>query len=157
MKREVGYDACMEAALEGLLLGYPAASFPSEHLGPLTVEERSETQVFALLCVGIMATAPRGCISIERRFVNLLRALLASNHLEQPFTAELTRVWDRPALQNALRARGVFDEEDAAIHKKINETLDKKVAADLAKHGLRWCALPSCAKQERNVFDFKAC
>ena len=47
--------------------------------------------------------------------------------------------------------------DDAAISKNVNESLDKRVAADRIKHGLRWCALPSCAKQETYVFDFKQC
>ena len=157
VKREVGYDACMIAADAGLLFAFPAALYRGARLPPLTGKERSETQAFALRCVGIMTNAPRISEIHERRFAMFIRDLLASNHLEQPFKAELTRAWDRPVLQNALRARGVFDEEDRAIHKKIDETLNKKVAADLAKHGLRWCALPSCAKQELHVFDFKQC
>ena len=54
----------------------------------------------------------------------------------------------------------MFDEgdaEDADINQELDETLSKKAAADLKKHGLRWCALPSCAKQELHVFDFKQC
>ena len=151
VKRQVGYEACMETAYAGLQFAYSA---------PLMVKERAEMQAFALRCVGIMATATHPSIVGEQHFAKLIRDLLASNHLEQPFKAELARVWNRPALQNALRARGVFEEgdaEDAAIKKEIDETLDKKAAADLAKHGLRWCALPSCAKQELRVFDFKQC
>ena len=93
-------------------------------------------------------------------FAKLLRDLMASNLLEQPFKAELARAWNRPALQNAMRARGVFDEREgriAAVSRGMMETSAKKTAADKAKHGLRWCALPSCAMQEANVFDFKAC
>ena len=170
-KCEVGDNACMEAAYRGLQIAYPATGSASSMLTdeersetqafasppPLKGEERIETQTFVLRCVGIMATAPRIYGNAERRFAKLICALLASNYLEQPFKAELSRVWDRPALQNALRAWGVFNEGDATINKKTDETIDKKAAADRAKHGLRWCALPSCAKQEGCVFDFKAC
>ena len=154
-KRNVGYEACMEAAVDGLRLAYPAAS--TQGMPPLVRDERYETQAFALRCVGIMATAPGGCQGFERRFAKRLRALLDGNYLEQPFKGELIRAWDRPALQDALRARGVFEKGDATINKQIGDTIEKKMAADLAKYGLRWCSLPSCAKQEGCVFDFKAC
>ena len=164
MKHEVGYEACLDAAYRGLQFAYPAVAFrgvrfayPEESLPPLTGDERSEAQAFALRCVGIMANTPRMNGTSEQPFAKLLRALLASDYLEQPFKGELTRAWDRPTLQNALRARGVFNEEDAAIWTNTVNMLKKNTLADQAKHGFRWCALPSCAKQETHVFDFKAC
>ena len=109
-----------------------------------------------------MAAATHGSEGYEQIFAKLIRDLLASNHLEEPFKSELTRVWNRPALQNALRSRRMFDDANfAALEKKVtgkmSEKLNKNAAADEAKHGLRWCALPSCAKQEMHVFDFTAC
>ena len=154
-KGDVGYEACLDAASHGLQFAYPAASCSGVQLRPPIGEERSETQAFALRCVGIMATEPHISGSSERRFAKLIRTLLAGDHLEQPFKAELTHMWGRPALQNKLRAQGFLEEGDAALD--IHVTFEKKAAADRAKHGLRWCALPSCAKQEVGVFDFKAC
>ena len=131
--------------------------FPGEQVPPLTGNERNETQAFALRCVGIMATATPVLGTSERPFANLVRDLLASDDLEQPFKAELTREWDRPVIQNALQARGVLKDLGGAIGARTSEKIMKNFAADLAKHGFRWCALPSCAKQEIYVFDFKAC
>ena len=45
------------------------------------------------------------------------------NDLEQPSKAELTRALDRPVLQNAVRARGAFDEGDD--EKKVGETTER--------------------------------
>ena len=160
VKHEVGYSACMDAACRGLEFAYPAAAYPGVlRIPPQTGEVRSDTQAFALRCLGTVATATYIRETYDRAFANFLCDLLASNDLEQPFKAEVARAWNRPALQNALRARGVFDEDQAAIDEqaKISEMFDKRAAADRAKHGLRWCALPSCAKQELHVFDFKAC
>ena len=157
VKRNVGYKACIDAAYQGLLFAYPAARHSLAELPPLMGEERSEAHAFALRCVSIMATTRQIDGSSERPFARLLRDLLASNLLEEPFKVELARAWDSPALQRALRARGALAEVDAAIDTRVDETLNKKLADDLAKHGLRWCALSSCAKQEMGVFDFKAC
>ena len=152
-KGEVGLVACMMAATDGLKRVFSTNSRGKQ--SSVTDEERKDAQSFTLRCLGILASASRVVrrTTQERKFSKLVCELLASNDLEEPFKAELTRAWDIPA----LRARGAFDEEDAAARAEILETLDKKAAADKAKHGLRWCALPSCAKQETNVFDFKAC
>ena len=158
-KLEVGYDTCIQVAMQGLEFAYPGLSFGPAFI-PLTGEVRKEAQAFVLRCVGIMATAtPSDSQPSEHELARTIRCLLTSDHLELPFKAKLARVWDRPAVQNALRARGVFQIEElhANLDKTLHETMEKKAAADRAKHGLRWCALPSCAKQETHVFDFKAC
>ena len=158
VKGRVGYDAIMQAARKSLFLVYPDLIFDGVPPPPLMGDERCEAQDFALRCVGIMATVTHVTRSFEIAFVPQIRDLLAGNYLEEPFKSELSRVWDRPALQNALRARHVFDDAYIAAHMtKTDNTLKKRGAADVAKHGLRWCALPSCAKQETHVFDFKQC
>ena len=158
MKGEVGCDACMTTAVRGFAFVYPGSLFgPAHPRIELNGVALKEAQTFVLRCVGNMSTARHSARTSERKFAEEVRDLLASDRLELPFKADLARAWERPALQNALRARGVFEEKDLAIRTKFSETLEKKVAADREKHGLRWCALPSCAKQETHVFDFKAC
>ena len=124
LRREVGYEAYMDAAYQGLRFAYP--SFTGARPPPLTSEQRRDAQAFALRYMGVLATAPRINGSSERRFADLLRVLLDSNYLELPFKAELAGAWDRPALQNALRARGVFDEDDAAGVNNYVDILNKK-------------------------------
>ena len=159
VKRKVGYSVCMYTAYEGLRFAYPAVAFPEVQLGmlcpPLTGEERSDTHTFAIRCLGIMTAATDNIGTYEGHFAKLVCTLLVSNHLEQPFKAELTRAGNRPALQSALRARGAL--EDVVRDDNMRKVIIKKVADDLAKHGLRWCALPSCAKLMTCVFDFKQC
>ena len=83
VKSEVGYEACLEAARQGLWFAYPAVAFPEVHeavVPPLTGEERSEAQAFALRCVGIMATAQRIEGPAEWPFARFLRDLLDSSN-----------------------------------------------------------------------------
>ena len=112
-KSEVGEEACMEAAYRGLQFAYPAASFFGVLPPPLTGQERIKTQAFALRCVGLMETALQIYGTFERRFAKQIHDLLTSDDLEQPFKTALTHAWNRPALQNALRARGVIEVGDA--------------------------------------------
>ena len=158
-KRAVGYEACLKAAYYGLEQIYPATFSPQVQLPPVRSEERKEAQAFALRCLGSMATATHGSEDEDRFFVKTTNHLLANNHLEQPFKSDLARAWGHPALQNALRARRIFQTsgEFEAQFFKHSQTFVTRKDAGMAKHGLRWCALPSCAKQETNVFDFKAC
>ena len=158
----VGFEACTCAAARGLQLAFPAAVFHGTQPRPLTGEERKETQAFVLRCVELMETAAAEDASgpCPRELVHLLHRLLSSDHLEQPFRAELNHACAGTTLQNALRARCLSDsdnEELAEASQKMVDLFDERQTADLAKHGLRWCALPSCAKQEIHVFDFKAC
>ena len=55
VKREVGYEFCMEAAFHGLRFAY-TIFFPGVRPPPLSAEERQKAHAFALRCVGIMAT-----------------------------------------------------------------------------------------------------
>ena len=55
-----------------------------------------------------------------------------------------------------LRARGSLQGGVAARQAAMAE-FDAREAADLAKKGLRRCALPSCGKQETTVLQFRIC
>ena len=85
LRREVGYEAYMDAAYQGLRFAYP--SFTGARPPPLTSEQRRDAQAFALRYMGVLATAPRIYGSSERRFADLLRVLLDSNYLERSVAA----------------------------------------------------------------------
>ena len=82
---------------------------------------------------------------------------MAGEGLEPPFRAALNRSFNLTAVQASLRGRGSLRGHSESELIEIRGFFIAKKQADVAKHGLRWCALPACAKQEVGVFDFKAC
>ena len=55
-----------------------------------------------------------------------------------------------------LRARGAL-QTGIATAKQSNADFKARQRADIAKHGLRDCALPSCSKTEKTIKDFAGC
>ena len=59
-------------------------------------------------------------------------------------------------MSSVLRARGVL-QTGVAKYEEMNAEFDARQRADVAKHGLRNCALPSCTKTEKTVKEFAGC
>ena len=59
-------------------------------------------------------------------------------------------------MSSVLQARGVLQAGTAAFHQS-NAEFDARKRADVAKHGLRDCALPSCSSTEKTVKEFAHC
>ena len=59
------------------------------------------------------------------------------------FCAAVLRKWRSEAIRSVLRARGVL-QTGIAKHEQTNAEFDARQRDDIAKHGLRDCALPSC-------------
>ena len=59
-------------------------------------------------------------------------------------------------MSSVLRARGVL-QTGIAEHEQDNAEIKARQRADIAKHGLRDCALPSCSKTEKTVKEFAGC
>ena len=55
-----------------------------------------------------------------------------------------------------LRARGVL-QTGIAESEQSHAEFEARKCADIAKHGLRDCALPSCSKTEKTVKEFAGC
>ena len=136
-------------------------------LVPLDGDEREAALGFVHTCLDSLLDATHKSATEECELVELLRDLRACQPRPagQPLNAELVeleRRWRRPVLQASLRARGALDTNDDAANTAFGwahtlDHIDKTQEDDLLMHGLRWCALPSCAIQETHVFDFKAC
>ena len=75
---------------------------------------------------------------------------------EPAFYASMLRKWRSEAVRSVLQARGVL-QTGAAISEQTNAEFDARQRADIAKHGLSDCALPSCAKTEKTVKEFAGC
>ena len=72
------------------------------------------------------------------------------------FLASVLRKWRSNEVTNVLRARGVLQTGVASFEQDRAE-FEARQRADVAKHGLRDCALPSCAKTEKTVKEFAGC
>ena len=72
------------------------------------------------------------------------------------FCAAVLRKWRSPEVTNVLRARGVLQTGIAKAEQR-NAEFAAQQRDDIAKHGLRDCALPSCAKTEKTVKEFAGC
>ena len=66
------------------------------------------------------------------------------------------RKWRSEAVSNVLRARGVLQTGIAKSEKNLVE-FEARKRANIEKHGLRDCALPSCSKTEKTVKEFAGC
>ena len=72
------------------------------------------------------------------------------------FYAAVCRKWQSNAVSSVLRARNVLQTGFARAAQSQAEFLALQ-RADVAKHGLRDCALPSCFKTEKTVKEFAGC
>ena len=72
------------------------------------------------------------------------------------FCAAVLRKWRSEAVSSVLRARGVLQTGIAAAE-QTNAEFEARQRADIAKHGLRDCALPFCSKTEKTVKEFAGC
>ena len=72
------------------------------------------------------------------------------------FCAAVLRRWRSDAVSSVLRARGVL-QTGMAKFEQDNAEFDARQRDDIAKHGLRDCALPSCDKTEKTVKEFAGC
>ena len=81
---------------------------------------------------------------------------MSPRNYDPTFYAAVLRTWRSEPVSSVLRARGVLQTGFAEYKQTIAEF---KVwqRADIAKHGLRDCALPSCSKTEKSVKEFAGC
>ena len=77
-------------------------------------------------------------------------------YYEPTFYTAVLRKWRSDAVSSILRARGVL-QTGTAQHEQAHAKFDALKRADIAKHGLRDCAVPSCSKTEKTVKEFSLC
>ena len=75
---------------------------------------------------------------------------------EPALCASVLRKWRSQAVSSVLRARGVL-QTGIANFEQSHAEFEARQRADIAKHGLRNCALPSCSKTEKTVKEFAGC
>ena len=85
-----------------------------------------------------------------------LEEKMSPQHFEPAFCAAVLQKWRSDAVRTALRARGVLQFGITKAMQTLAE-FETRQRADIAKHGLRNCVLPSCSKTEKTVKEFAHC
>ena len=146
----MGYNILLRAMCRSLnLLPEPLLSAAQKRL----------VESFVLQGLGVIprtAGIPENWIAGEDRLVAILEEEKDLRFLEPTFRAALLRKWRSNAVSSVLRARGVLQNAIGACQKDDAE-FQARQRADIGKHGLRDCALPSCSKTEKTVKEFAGC
>ena len=72
------------------------------------------------------------------------------------FCTAILHKWRSNAVSSVLGARGVLH-TGVAKSEQSQAELYARQRGDIAKHGLRDCALPSCSKTDKTVKEFSLC
>ena len=102
------------------------------------------------------AGIPSGWRPGEENLVMMIEQQLNPRKCEPAFCAAVLRKWRSNAVSSVLRARGVLQTGIAKAGQSLAD-FEARKRADIAKHGLRDCALPSCSKTEKTVKEFAGC
>ena len=145
----------------GLSLGYATTLRAADRLmGQLCRRRDLEVEAFILRVVECMLPAARSlgdCILNEEYILanTIQQVLSGACTFDATFAAELRAKWTAAAMVQMCRQRGLLDTIEKA-QKRQEEAMAKR-RADIAEHGLKECALPSCDKREASVQQYKFC
>ena len=148
--------------LAGLFLGYATAVLAADLLlGLLFLRLDNEAQAFVLRVVDCMLPATRSLpdtwLGEEVNFVSAIQQALSGAFptFDATFVASLRTKWTAAAMVQMRRERGLLNITEKA--RKLIEDSKTRLRADVAQHGLKHCALPSCNKPEVSVRQFGSC
>ena len=102
------------------------------------------------------AGKPAGMIAYEDGLVAIIKDRMTPRKYSSAFCTAVLRKWRSNAVSSVFRARGVLHTGVAQREQNLAE-FKARQSDDIATHGLRDCALPSCAKTERTVKEFSLC
>ena len=146
----LGYNTLMDAMFSYLDLLQHV--FWAQH-------EREMMKSFVLQGLDVIprtAGIPAGLIVGEDALVAKIEKRMNPHRYEPAFCAAVLRKWRSNETSSVLRARGVLQTE-ITTYKQDSADFEARQRADIAKHGLRDCALPSCSKTEKTVKEFAGC
>ena len=145
----IGYDIVLDALRRSIDL-LPSPWWPAA--------QKRSVESFVLQGLDVIPrTAGVAVIfSGEEHLVVLMERLTILRIHDPAFRAALLGKWRSEAVSSVLRARGVLQTGVANLGQTEAE-FEARKRADIAKHGLRDCALPSCSKTERTVKEFAGC
>ena len=102
------------------------------------------------------AGIPADLIAGEDIVVSIIEEGMNPRDYKPAFCASVLRKWRSNAVSRVLQTRGVLQTAIAKVEQTSGE-FEALKRADIAKHGLRDCALPSCSKTEKTVKEFAGC
>ena len=147
--------------LVGLSLAYATALVAADQLlGLLCVRRDVEVQAFVLRVVDCMLPAARSLTAFALGeeidlACTIQQTLSGAFPYDTTFVASIRSKWTSAAMVQMRRERGLWD-----LLEEANQHIKEHTArwrADVAEHGLKHCALPSCDKREASVQQFKCC
>ena len=99
---------------------------------------------------------PANLLTGEKHVVAIIEQRMSPRNYDATFCTACLRKWRSNAVSSVLQARGVL-QTGVAKSEQDNAAFDARKRADIAKHGLRDCALLSCFKTEKTVKEFAGC
>ena len=148
--------------LAGLSLGYATDVDAADSLLGLLFSRRdAEAEAFVLRVVDCMLPAARSLADItlgeEVHFASSIHEVIsiAFSLFDDGFIAALRTKWRAAAMMRMRRKRNLVNASEEVD--KWAEDRKTRLRADVAKHGLKECALPSCVKREASVGQHKRC
>ena len=130
-------------------LSLPAGAWTS-------AESKRNVESFVLQGLDVIprtAGIPALFVAGEDCVVMIIDTLMSPLKYDPAFCAAVLRKWRSAAVRNVLRARGALQTGIGSFEQNDAE-FDARERDDIAKHGLRDCALPSCYKLETTVKEF---
>ena len=106
--------------------------------------------------IPLTAGIPSGWVQVETSLVEPIEQRMNSEYYEPVFCTAVLRKWRSNAVSSVLQARGVL-QTGITKFQQSNAEFDARQRTDVAKHGLRDCALSSCSKTEKTVKEFAGC
>ena len=100
------------------------------------------------------AGVPADLVCAEDRGVMAIEKFMSPRHFEPTFCAAVLRKWRSEPVSSVLRARGVL-QAGVSWFKANDAEFEARQRFDVAKHGLRKCALPSCHKAEKTAKELQ--
>ena len=147
---KMGYDILIDAMARGLdmllLPWWPAA-------------QKRSVESFVLQGLDVIprtAGIPASHVTGEEPVVAVMERRMNPRNYGPAFCASVLRKWRSEAVSTVLRARGALQTGVAKFEERQAEFYARQ-RADVAKHGLRDCALPSCSKTKQTVKEFAGC
>ena len=122
-------------------------------------DERMMVELFVLQGLDVIprtAGIAAHLILGEKHLVAFIEEHLSPQRHGAAFCAAVLCKWRSDALGSVLRARGVL-QTGIAAREQSKADFEARQRADVAKHGLRDCDLPSCSKTEKTVKEFSLC
>ena len=138
------------------------AMFRSLHMLPLPLWSAAQKRMVesfvlrGLDVIPLTAGIPPRWVQVEGFLVVPIEQRMSPHNYEPAFCAAVLRKWRSNAVSSVLRARGVL-QTGIAESERDDAEFEVRKLADIAKHGLRDCALLSCSKTEKTVKEFAGC